>query len=275
MAMTVPDSSGSWTRELANLRTRALKLGLRCAGVESPLAAITEEALTACAALLEEATTAQSECERLRAEVPSVAAVWEQVFDVVPVPSILSDDAGLILSANAAAGVLLNCAARHLKQRELIVFSEQRDSFRDLFQQLWKGEPAVAATITIRPRDRKTIRTRVTGMPLSVGHSTAHVWFLQPCPQPQQFGGAITKRDDHEHAGVTPMSIIRGSPGSTCHRCGASTDDGPHSTERDCIAAIDREMRALKARTKELSSRRMDLATQEVKNSPHTEKRTA
>jgi hypothetical protein len=57
------------------------------------------------------------------------------------------------------------------------------------------------------------------------------------------------------------MSVIKMKAGQACHRCGSSTDL-PHRDHRECLDAIDREVRTLLERTYELTARRTQLVRQ-------------
>jgi PAS domain-containing protein len=264
------DPTRSWTRELAHLRTRALKLGLRRPAVESPLADITEEALTACASLLRDLAGSQLECERLRAEIRSEAAAWEHLFEVVPVASVLTDPSGLILNANHAAGVLLNVSAKRLKERQLFLFCEDREAFNGLLQQLAHGEGLLQVSLTMRPRERRPMETGVVVSAVSPGHSTAWLWFfVRPHASETTDGTALAEHGHHlirpaDDRNAAAVSVRSGAPDAPCHRCGASIADGHHFSETDCLNAINREMRALQARTQELSDVRIELTKRQL-----------
>jgi PAS domain S-box-containing protein len=104
---------------------------------------------------------------------------YDELFDALPIPSVFTDEAGLITSANEAAAELLNLSARHLAGKPMVLFVADRDFFMKLTREANSGEPQ-SANLTIRPRDRKTRLVECV-----VQHLPAHserCWFLMPRP---------------------------------------------------------------------------------------------
>lgn len=76
-------------------------------------------------------------------------------------PSVITDSAGLIVSANAAAGRLLNLSARGMRERSLLsFFAPGREKMAQHMRRALEGN-IVQETATIRPRDRKPFSVRV------------------------------------------------------------------------------------------------------------------
>jgi PAS domain-containing protein len=171
----VIDSVPRWSREVAKLRAQTSRVRRNPASKDGEVA---EAALETCESLLRDLAGAQLECERLQAQVRAEAAAWERLFEVVPRASLLTDGAGIIVTANAAAGALLNVSPRHLTDRQLLVFTRDRDAFRALLQRLGLGaEEDVAASLAIRPRERRVQQVDVRVVPLSPD-SGMWLWFL-------------------------------------------------------------------------------------------------
>ena len=167
-----------WTHELAQLRSRAAKLGRRRPSPEAPLAEVVEEMLAACASVLQELAGAHGECQKLRAELEKERAAWEHLFDAVPGACVLTDDQGVIVNANRSAGLVLNVNARRLAERQLLLFTEDRTSFGVLLQRLSAGEVPLRASLTLRPRERRPLETDVivtAGLP---NQSGVWLWFF-------------------------------------------------------------------------------------------------
>ena len=61
----------------------------------------------------------------------------------MPGACLVTDGLGSILYANRAAGAFLNVSGKHLKDRQLLVFSADRQAFGTLMQRL----PVAAANI--------------------------------------------------------------------------------------------------------------------------------
>ncbi len=193
------DPTPRWTRELTNLRSRIQRR--RSSGAASP--ELIDETLDTCDGLLRDLAGQHLECERLRGAVRAETAIWEQLFDAMPGPCLLTDNAGFIRNANRAASAILNTSAKHLKNRQLIVFSEEREGFRALLRRLARGGEHVRATIAVRPRERKATRVDVIVVPLSGDGTCQWVWFLSPNSGSQQVS-------DESVAPETPISAASG-----------------------------------------------------------------
>lgn len=170
------DPTARWTRQIANLRSRIQRR--RASGGAS--GELIEAALVACEGLLQDLAGEHLECDRLRNEVRTETAAWEHLFDAMPGGCLLTDDAGFIRNANNAAAAILNTSARHLKDRQLLVFSEDRGPFRALLERLARGSEHVRATIALRPRERKPTVVDVIAIRLTADEAGGVVWFLSP-----------------------------------------------------------------------------------------------
>jgi PAS domain-containing protein len=167
-----------WTRAVAHLRNRAVKIGLRRPGTDSPNSQVADEALTSCDALLRDLAGAHLECERLGTGVRAEAARWEHLFELVPGPCILTDQQGLIINANRAAGLLLNVSVTALHQRQLRVFTEPGENFQALLHSLSTGHGQLRATLTLRPREQGPFETDVIVAPHSPNTNALWLWFF-------------------------------------------------------------------------------------------------
>lgn len=149
----------NWTRQLGDLRSRALREGLRRRGAQTSLGEVLEDALTTWGSLLKDYAVTQVECERLRAEASVEAGAWEHFFDIMPVACVVTEPDGVIRSANQAAALLFHVSARHLRERQLLFFVEDRAVFGDLLRRLAdRGEPR-RVSLTVRPRERRPVET--------------------------------------------------------------------------------------------------------------------
>jgi PAS domain-containing protein len=171
-----------WMREIAQIRAQAVKR--RRGSDQSPCGDVTEHALAACDGLLHDLAGAGLECERLRGEVRRETAAWERLFDVMPGACLLTDGVGSILNANCAAGKLLNVSARHLKDRQLLLFTADRERFGALMQQLAHGGGEHRTMLTIRPKERKATEMDILVVPLSESQPDLWLWFVNPIATP-------------------------------------------------------------------------------------------
>jgi PAS domain-containing protein len=175
MNMSVSDPVRRWMRELGQLRSRIAR--------QRQLAAndVVQEALAMCDSLLRELAGAHSTCDTVRAELQARAAASAAFFELLPVPSVVTDHTSSIVSANSAAALLLNTNIRHLKSRELLVYAEDREGFRSLLKRLEsEGDGAVHSTLRFRPRERKPRPANVVTAPLPGAPPGLWLWFLQP-----------------------------------------------------------------------------------------------
>ena len=167
------------TREIASLRSQASKTSRR-PSAQSRADDITEQALTACDSLLQELGGAAAECERLRAALQAETSTWQQLFEAMPVACLLTDVGGSILEANRAAALFLNVSSRHLRDRPLLVFCDEREAFAALTRRLASAADSCRAVLPLRPRERKPKSTEAIVAPLSKDRSDLWVWFLTP-----------------------------------------------------------------------------------------------
>lgn len=94
--------------------------------------------------------------------------------------TLITDAAGQIVSANAAAGRLLNLSARGMKDRSLLAFfAPGRDRMAARMRRAVDGQ-IVQEEASIRPRDRKPFRVRVdiSATPFERGGSLE--WVIEP-----------------------------------------------------------------------------------------------
>jgi len=169
------DAASGWARRLASLRREAARHRRGAAPCD-----LAEEALSMCEALIRELAGAQLTQDGLRADLRLAEAAWAHLFDLIPSACLLTDGGSTILRANRAAGVLLNVSATHLKGRELLVFSQDRETFRALLKELDRnGSTELRARLTLRPRERKPAVMQLQVVP-SPGRDHAWLWIVTP-----------------------------------------------------------------------------------------------
>ena len=175
-AMSTVDRTGQWTLALGQLRARAAKRRRR---QEDPSDDdITTALWTASEGLLQELAGAYLECDRHRAERNEWATAWEELFQAMPTACLVTDHEALILRANRKAGLLLNVAANRLKDRRLLLFTEQREAFIETLSRIGRESNLARASFTIRPRERRSTEVEATVMPAS--NRSEVLWFLVP-----------------------------------------------------------------------------------------------
>lgn len=98
-----------------------------------------------------------------------------------PAPTIITDSTGQIISANAAAGRLLNLSTRGMRDRSLLAFfAPGRDRVVALMRRAIEGQ-IVQERATLRPRDRKPFEVRVdiSAAPFERGGGGALEWVFE------------------------------------------------------------------------------------------------
>ena len=117
--------------------------------------------------------------ERLAAAKTDAQAAhtqYDELLEAMPTACVFTDEAGTVISANAAAGELFNTSGRHLRGKPLLLFVSDRDRFGRLLNTTRVETVAGVGELTIRPRDRKPRRLAV-----QVEHLRAHqsrCWFF-------------------------------------------------------------------------------------------------
>jgi hypothetical protein len=72
---------------------------------------------------------------------------------------------------------LLNVSAKHLRDRQLLLFAADRDAFADLMHRLYGGGER-RARVAMRPRERKPVDADVLVVSLSGSEAGQCLWFL-------------------------------------------------------------------------------------------------
>lgn len=99
-----------------------------------------------------------------------------------PPPTVITDATGLIVSANAAAGRLLNLSARGMRDRSLLAFfAPGRDRMALHMRRALEGL-IVQESATIRPRDRKPFNVRVDISATPFERGGALEWVFEASP---------------------------------------------------------------------------------------------
>jgi PAS domain-containing protein len=179
-------------RESLTLRTvsafqRLADLEERGRGLAGPKAAVLRTALRELEGALEELRVATEQLNDMveemagaRFEAKQIDAQFAAFRNLLPLGCFLTDSDGAILSANSAAGDLLNVAPRHLVGKPLSLYMTDRDRFFGMLSTLRLTREAVRGEIGVRPRERKP---RTMTLHLSQGQEPQHLyWFLQEPP---------------------------------------------------------------------------------------------
>lgn len=97
-----------------------------------------------------------------------------------PAATLITDSTGHIVSANAAAGRLLNLSARGMKDRSLLAFfAPERDRMALQMRRAVDGQ-IIQTEASLRPRDRKPFKVRVDLSATPFERGGALEWLIEP-----------------------------------------------------------------------------------------------
>lgn len=102
-------------------------------------------------------------CAQLQDSASASSRRAQMLFDLAPVPCVITDLAGAIVDANAPAVDMLNVSRRHLIGRSFHLYlSSDREVFLKRIQQLSRGPEAEQWEAKLRPRERSTVEAGLT-----------------------------------------------------------------------------------------------------------------
>ena len=163
---------------LAELQRRADRI------VERP-SPLTKTALQELSTALEELQVAN---EALQNQIEELTAIREKAVETqramdefsnaMPVAVLWTDATGVIEKANQSASQLLNIGKHHLPGKPLMLFVTDRTALFAALRSMCEmpNLPSVDVDITIRPRERRPRKMKLSGRRLD--HDSRCVWFL-------------------------------------------------------------------------------------------------
>ena len=198
---TKPSGDGTstrrWTHELGELQTRIRKMKLS-PGLLPPAAIdLLEEAIAMSMTLLQELAGSQLLMRKVQSDVRRACATWDYLFDRVPMPCVMTDSAGTIISANRAAALFLNTSARHLIGRLLLHFTDDREKFGSSLLAATSDHARVEEVLPIRPKERAPRDMAVVIVPESPEQTGRYLWFFQSTAPRQRAPDLIQGATDH------------------------------------------------------------------------------
>lgn len=195
-----------WIQEIARLRARATKVRRRLSGSSEHDDAL-DAALETCEALLRELASARVDTETLRRRCDAEAATHAHLFEHLPIAAIETDASGSILTANDAASLLLNTSKKHLANRLLLHFAEDRAAFITLLSRLSSEQPERVHELRVRPRERAPLSVDARIITRAPRKPATWVWFLSPVLPKDE---AVPRRDFHGTGIVARDAATRG-----------------------------------------------------------------
>jgi PAS domain-containing protein len=168
-----------WVIEIGRLRTRLGKVARRIPPGSHEAGDLSDSCLALCDSLLQELAASEVRCGGLAREKRAIETEWNGFVEELPVACLEVDAAGTIVSANTAAGVLLNTSRKHLESRALLYFCEDRDSFTALLRASAFDGGRTPTPLVIRPRERAPVPVQA----IIAGRNTENAstqwwWFL-------------------------------------------------------------------------------------------------
>jgi PAS domain-containing protein len=175
--MSLTDAARRWGPVVERLKTR---LGRSFGSMPPKVDEAVTEALKTCEFLLQELATCQIENGRLIDELKAQTGEWAYLFDQMPVACVVTDSSGGVIQGNQAAAELLNMSARHLENRPLTYFVQDRDEFFRTLERLPAAAGPVRSTFTVRPRERAPLTIDFITVPRAPQDASVWMWFLTP-----------------------------------------------------------------------------------------------
>lgn len=182
--------------------------------------------------LLRDLDACQLACERLNSRLNAQASEWQSLFDKIPVASVTTDPHGMILNANRSAALLLNLSVKHLTNRLLLHFAEDRDAFTGTLQAVRVERIQLRTSLVLRPRERAPLETQVIVIPeVQAGIGTLWLWFLLPRgPKPTVCPQGAPRPVNDENAARSPLVDERAGNQARHQRGGSTEARARHST---------------------------------------------
>jgi PAS domain-containing protein len=175
--MAVSESWRRWEPVIARIKMRlACKPGQVPPKIQDAL----EEASATFDTLLQELAATEGDVSELRSRIRTHENEWEYLFRIMPVACLITDRAGTVVRANDRAAQLLNLSARHLADRPLTYFMEDRDAFLRFLGQLAVAAPEARLTVSVRPRERAPLDMDIVVVPQNSDSTDSWLWFLLP-----------------------------------------------------------------------------------------------
>jgi len=151
-----------WTIEIGRLRERAAKATRQRPGRGEETTELIESCLSVCQALVQEFAAAELRAQQAEREAEANETAWRALIERVPAACLEVDAEGIIVSANVAAGTLLNTSEKRLKGRPLLYFFDDRSAASRLLQAGAFDSSSPVVSLTLRPRERAPMQVAAT-----------------------------------------------------------------------------------------------------------------
>jgi hypothetical protein len=171
------DAVRRWGPVVERLKAR---LGRRVTSMAPNVEQAVSETLTTCESLLRDLAASQVENTNLSSQLKDVTSEWVYLFEQMPVACIVTHADATVIQGNRSAAELLNMSPRHLENRLLTHFIEDRQAFSQALQQLSAETADVRGSFSMRPRERAPLMIDAIAVPRTPNDATVWLWFLIP-----------------------------------------------------------------------------------------------
>lgn len=163
---------------LAELQRRAERIVDKPSPVAKSALAELSTALEELQVANEALQTQLDELNATRMNAENAQHALDEFAQAIPIATLWTDRAGVIEKGNDAASQLLNIGKHHLQGKPLMLFITDRGALFTALRSLCEtdGIPTVDLDLTVRPRERRPRRMKLSGRRLQ--HDSRCVWFL-------------------------------------------------------------------------------------------------
>jgi len=163
---------------MAQLRAKAERVRRRDPSNPIAFSDLADDALNLSFTLLQELAHTQLMLEQAEQRQRDDLTQRQHLFQHMPVACVSTDANGQIYDANGLAGALLNTSARHLRDRLLLHFAEDRSAFRGILARLAADASQVSTSLRLRPRERAPIMMPTLILPEVGSSASTWLWFF-------------------------------------------------------------------------------------------------
>jgi PAS domain-containing protein len=175
--MPLIDAARRWAPVVERLKMR---LARKMALIPPNLDEAVDEALSTCESLLRDLAASQMENADLSRRLKDLIHEWAYLFEQMPIACVATDRHGTVIQSNPAAAELINMSARHLENRLLAHFIQDREAFSETLKQFDANIGHVGASFVIRPRERAPLMIDAIAVPRTPADPSVWLWFLIP-----------------------------------------------------------------------------------------------
>jgi PAS domain S-box-containing protein len=180
-----PDRIGAAMWRLASLQRRAAQIEKNRPKLLDDALATLQDVIAELTSASHSAAQAQEEAARSCAAAEKLRQQYQELYDLIPLPYLLTDMRGNILELNTAASRLLNLSRKSVMEKPLSFFvARDRGNFVARLARLPTAGPCDDWTLQIRPREKRPVWVTATVRVSAVrGDSEMLHWVLTASPR--------------------------------------------------------------------------------------------